>query len=225
MMVCQHPSLLACQRNMQQRRGRCNLATIFGVWQVPAATQRRDLLDGVPVALLRPVRPTFVATGRRAGWATELQRHLGSGPHPGADDTLALEASASLHSTTGACPRCVPRHEAEGPGPCRHPVVSATLVKAGSHRGLPLDVAEVRNAEGQAKQDGALQAAKRLLARVRQAHPRLPLVVWGEDLDGPEPVVCPWRAARLHPVVVWKPPAHPERDKWVEEIEALRGCA
>src|SRR6266478_6984941 len=32
MMVFQHPSLLEFQRKMQQRRGRCNLATIFGVW-------------------------------------------------------------------------------------------------------------------------------------------------------------------------------------------------
>jgi hypothetical protein len=31
MMVFQHPSLLEFQRTMQQRRGRCNLETIFGV--------------------------------------------------------------------------------------------------------------------------------------------------------------------------------------------------
>ena len=134
MMVFQHPSLLAFQRTMQQRRGRCNLATIFGVRQVHSDTPMRDLLDGVPVALRRPLRPTFFEKWRRAGWAKEFQRHLGSGPHQGDSDTLALDASDDFHSTTVEGPSCVQRHEAEGPGPFRPPVVAATLVTAGSHR-------------------------------------------------------------------------------------------
>ena len=38
MMFFQHPSLLEFQRKMQQRRGRCNLETIFGVHEVPSDT-------------------------------------------------------------------------------------------------------------------------------------------------------------------------------------------
>jgi len=224
MMVFQHPSLLEFQRKMQQRRGRCNLATIFGVWQVPSDTQMRDILDGVPVELLRPLLPTFFEKWRRAGWAKEFQSHLGSGPHQGDYYTLALDASDYFHSTTVECPSCLQRHDAEGPVHFRHTVVSATLVKAGSHRVLPLDVEEVRNSDGQAKQDCELNAAKRLRARVRQDHPRLPLVVLGDDLYGHEPFVCQLRAERLHHVLVWKPTSHPELYKWVEEIEALRGC-
>ena len=177
MMVFQHPSLLAFQRTMHQRRGRCNLETLFGVRQVPSDTHMRDILAGVPVDLLRPLLPTFLAQWRRAGWAKEFQRHLGSGSHQGTYDTLALDASGSLHSTTVEGPSCVQRHEAEGPGPFRPPVVAATLVTAGSHRVFPWDVEEVRNADGQATQDGELHAAKRLRERRRQDHPQLPLVV------------------------------------------------
>jgi len=144
---------------------------------------------------------------------------------PGDYDTLALDASDYFHSTTVECPSCLQRHDAEGPVHFRHTVVSATLVKAGSHRVLPLDVEEVRNPDGQAKQDCELNAAKRLIDRVRQDHPRLPLVVLGDDLYGHEPFVLQLRAERLHDVLVCKPTSHPELYKWVEEIEALRGCA
>src|SRR5215470_18822931 len=53
MMFFQHASLLEFQRKMHHRRGRCNLATIFAVHEVPSATQRREILDGVPIELLR----------------------------------------------------------------------------------------------------------------------------------------------------------------------------
>jgi hypothetical protein len=49
----QHPSLLQFQRAMQQKRRRCNLATIFGVHDVPSDTQMREILDGVEPEVLR----------------------------------------------------------------------------------------------------------------------------------------------------------------------------
>src|SRR5262249_1621495 len=53
MLFFQHASLLEFQRQMKQRRGRCNLETLFGVHEVPSDTQIREILDGVPVELLR----------------------------------------------------------------------------------------------------------------------------------------------------------------------------
>ena len=70
MMFFQHASLLEFQRKMKQRRGRCNLETIFGVHDVPSDTQMREILDGVPPELLRQVLPKLFAKVRRAGWGT-----------------------------------------------------------------------------------------------------------------------------------------------------------
>src|SRR5262245_3044309 len=87
----------------------------------------------------------------------------------------------------------------------RHTVVSATLVKAGSHRVLPLDVEEVRNSDGQNKQDCEVNAAKRLSPRLRQEHPQLPWIIGGDDLYCHEPCIAQLRDLQLHYVLVCQP--------------------
>jgi hypothetical protein len=57
MMCFQSPTLREFQRKMKPRRPRCNLETLFGVREVPSDTQRRDMLDGVSVELIRPLFP------------------------------------------------------------------------------------------------------------------------------------------------------------------------
>jgi hypothetical protein len=115
------------------------------------------------------------------------------------------------------------RTDASGEGHFYHTVVSATLVKAGSHRVLPLDVEEVHNSDGQDKQDCELNAAKRLIARLRQEHPQMPLLVGGDDLYCHEPFIAQLRDLRLPHVLVCKPTSHVELYEWVEDIERLDG--
>ena len=208
---------------MQQRRGRWNLETIFGVQEVPSDSPMRDILAGVPVERLRPLWPTLFAKYRRAGWAKELQRTIVRSSHQGTYSTVAVEGSDPFHATKVECPSGLPRHAAEGTGHLRQTVVSATLVNADSHRVCPLAVEEGRNQDGHEQQAGEVNAAKRLSARVRQAHPQLPLVVLGDALYCQEPFLCQWRAERLHYVLVRQPTSPPELYKWGEAIETLGG--
>jgi hypothetical protein len=224
MLFFQHASLLEFQRKMKQRRGRCNLETLFGVHEVPSDTQMREILDGVPPAYLRPLLPTLFAKVRRAGWATEFKSTVPSGYHQGDYYTAMLDGSDYFHSTTVHCPACLQRTDPSGQVHFRHTVVSATLVKAGSHRVLPLDVEEVRNSDGQDKQDCEINAAKRLILRLRQEHPQLPLIVGGDDLYCHEPFIAQLRDLRLHYVLVCQPTSHGELYEWVEEIERLEAC-
>jgi hypothetical protein len=191
MLFFQHASLLEFQRKMKHRRGRCNLETIFGVHEVPSDTQMREIVDGRPPEWLRPLLPALFAKVRRAGWATEFKRTVPSGYHQGDSYSAMLEGSAYFHSTNIHCPGGLQRTDANGAVHFRHPVVSATLVKAGSPRVLPLDVEEVRNSDGHDKQDCEINAAKRLMPRLRQDHPQMPLIIGGDDLYGHEPVIAP----------------------------------
>jgi hypothetical protein len=190
-MLCfQHASLRACQRTMQPRRGRGTLETLCGGHEGPSDTQRREILAGVPPELLRQVLPAVFAKVRRAGGATEFKSTGPSGSHQGDSYSVMLDGSDDVHATTSQCPGCLQRIDTGGEGHFRHTVVSATLVKAGSHRVVPLDVEAVRNSDGQATQDCAVNAATRLIPRLRQEHPQLPLLVGGDALYCQEPVIA-----------------------------------
>ena len=221
MMFFQYPNLLEFQRKMKQRRHQCNLETIFGVREVPSDSQMREILDGVPVELIRPLLPTLFEKIRRAGWAKDFTTSLSSAGHQGTYYTLMLDGSDYFHSTRLKCPSCLQRHDSSGQLHFRHTVVSATLVKAGSHRVLPLDVEEVRNDDGQDKQDCEIKAAKRLIPRLRQEHPQLPLIIGGDDLYCHEPFILQLREHRLHHLLVCKPGSHPEVYREVEAQDAL----
>jgi len=225
MMFFQYPNLLEFQRKMKQRRHQCNLETIFGVHEVPSDTQMRDILDGVPVELIRPLLAVLFEKIRRAGWAKEFTTTLSSGADQGTYYTLMLDGSDYFHSTCLQCPSCLQRREHSGEVHFRHSVVSGTLVKAGSHRVLPLDVEEVRNDDGQAKQDYEIKAAKRLMTRLRHEHPQLALIVGGDDLYCHEPFIMQLREHQMHHVLVCKPGSHTEVYRAVEAQEALGAVA
>jgi hypothetical protein len=221
MMVFQYPNLREFQRKMKQRRHRCHLETIFGVREVPSDTHRRAILDGVSVELLRPLLPALLETIRRAGWAKEFTTTLASGADQGTYYTLRLDGSDSFPSTRLQCPSCLQCHASAGEVHFRHTVVAGTLVTAGSPRVLPREVEEGRNDAGQAKQDGEITAAKRLLPRLRQEPPHLALIIGGDDLYCHAPLIGQLRAPRMHHVLVCKPGAHAEVYREVEAQDAL----
>jgi hypothetical protein len=63
-----------------------------------------------------------------------------------------------------------------------HSIVSATMIKARSHKILPIDLEAITNSDGTLKQDCELNAAKRLLARLRQELPLLAMLIVGDAI-------------------------------------------
>jgi len=206
----QHPSLLQFQRAMQQKRRRCNLQTLFGVHDVPADTQMREILDGVKPEGLRSLLPQLWEKVRRAGWSNRFTTTLPTGQQQGPYYTVVLDGSEYVHSTTIQCPHCLRQPDPKGRMHYSPVVVGATLVRAGSHQVLPLDAEEVRNPTADNHpQDCALTAGKRLIARLRREHPQRALMVIGADLYSHAPFVEQLQQLRLHYVRVAKPASHP----------------
>ena len=210
LMFFQHPSLLQFQRAMEKKRRRCNVQMIFGVHEVPSDTQMREILDGVEPESLRGVLPQLWEKVRRAGWGGRFTTTLPSGPQQGTYYTVALDGSEYFRSTKVQCPHCLRQPDAKGGVHYSHRIVGATVVRAGSHQVIPLDVEEVRNATAEsAPQDCELTASKRLITRLRQEHPQMALIVIGDDLYSHVPFVEQLQHLRQHYVLVAKPSSHP----------------
>lgn len=210
LMFFQHPSLLQFQRAMEKKRRRCNLQTIFGVQEIPSDTQMREILDGVDPEPLRGVLPQLWEKVRRAGWGGRFTTTLPSGQQQGTYYTVALDGSEYFHSTKIQCSHCLRQLDPQGRGHYAHKIVGATVVRAGAHQVVPIDVEEVRNATAEsAPQDCELTAGKRLITRLRREHPQMALIVIGDDLYSHVPFVEQLQQLRQHYVLVAKPNSHP----------------
>jgi hypothetical protein len=221
MFFFQHPNLLQFQRRMKQATGQANLERLFGVSAVPSDTQMRALLDSAAAQEpLRRVLPQVFERMRRTGWTARYVTQVnGVGYYTVAVDGSQYFSSANLH-----CPSCLSRKDKHGDVHYYHTVVGATLVRAGSHDILPLDAEEIRNSDGQEKQDCESNAGKRLVTRLRQEHRQLPMVVAGDDLYAHEPFIQLLRELRYGFVLVAKPASHKELFDWVKDLERLGEC-
>ncbi len=218
MLFFQHPSLLEYQRRMQKRTGRSNLERVFQVEEIPSDTQMREILDGVPPEPLRRVLPQTFEQMRRVGWTTRFVTEVaGQKYYP-----TVLDGSEYFHSTQIHCPSCLHQRQANGETHYSHVVVAATVARAGSHEILPLDAEEVRNTDGQQKQDCELTAAKRLVNRLRAEHGQLSMCIVGDDLYAHDPFIQELRARRMSFVLVAKPTSHVALFEQLEE-RAQRG--
>jgi hypothetical protein len=185
----------------------------------------REILDGVQPEFLRALLPKLFEKMRRAGWAEQYKTRVPSGKNEGSYYTMVLDGMEYFRSSEIHCPGCLKKEDSKsGQTDYCYWVVGATLVKAGSHRILPLDVEEVRNTDGQEKQDCELNAGKRMIERVRKEHPQLPLIVLGDDLYSHEPYVMLLIEKRMHFVLVAKPDSHSELIEWVEKLDLEGEC-
>ena len=149
----QHPSLLAFQEKLQKKKGRSNLETMFGVREVPSQTQLRETLDGVAPDEARALMPLLFEKIRRAGWATQFQSEVSSGRDTGKYYVTALDGTAYFDSTAIRCQNCLQRRDKTGEVHHWHLAVGATIVRAGSHRILPLDAEIAVPQDGQEQQE------------------------------------------------------------------------
>ena len=220
MFFFQHPNLLEYQRRMKKKSGRSNLERIFQVEDLPSDTQMRTILDGAAPEPLRRVLPEVFERMRRVGWTVKFVTEVNGEKYY----TVAFDGSEYFHSTRIECPGCLRRTSKNGETQYSHVVVGATLLRAGSHAVLPLDVEEVRNEDGQEKQDCEINAGKRMAKRLRAEHRQLKICITGDDLYAHEPFILNLRELRMGFVLVAKPTSHEELFDWVEDLDRLGEC-
>jgi hypothetical protein len=214
MMFFQDPSLLAFQRRMQDQMQCSNLKSLFGVQAVPKDTQMRDSLDQVPGTAIDEIFVQFLH---------RLQRGKQLAPYKVLDKhyLLSLDGSQYFSSETIHCPGCLERKGAKGKVYYSHQIVQSVIVNPYMKQVLPLAPESVTNRDGTEKQDCELNAAKRAIAKIRRAHPKLPIIVTADGLYSNQPFVDALKAQRMSYILVAKPTDHKVLFEWVAELSGL----
>lgn len=217
MMYFQHPSLLKYQERMKQKQGRSNLERLFGTSTVPSDTQMREILDRVEIAPIQEMLKKLFERVRRNGWA---EHWVKEGQY-----LVVLDGTQYFSSEKIQCPNCLRRKTREGNIRYSHQVLPATIVRPGTHQILPLDVEQICNSDGEEKQDCEVNAAKRLIKRMRTQHPKLAMTLGGDDIYSREPMIKLCRENRYNYIFVAKPSSHKEMFNEIAQIEKLGGVS
>ena len=213
MMFFQDPSLLSFQRRMQDAMQCNNLKTMFDVSVIPKDSPLREALDALSSDTLSPAFDLLFQ---------QLQRGKQLQPYRLLDHYLiAVDGSQYFTSEKIHCPGCLTyKHKGKGPR-YAHQILQAVMLHPHMRQVLPLFPEPVANTDGHDKQDCELSATKRLLPKIRAAHPKLPMIITADGLYSKQPFVDALKAARMSFILVAKPTDHKVLFQWVDDLDKL----
>ncbi len=181
------PSLLA----FDKERTEGNLHRVYGIERVPCDTAMREMLDPVEPASLRPLF-TDIFRALQRGKALEemvfVEGHY----------LLALDGTGYFSSQQIHCASCLEMHHRNGTVTYHHPMLSAALVHPDKREVIPLMPEPIIKQDGADKNDCERNAAKRLIAKLRQDHPHLKVIVTEDSLSSNAPHIEVLQDHHLH---------------------------
>jgi hypothetical protein len=184
------PSLLACDK----QRVEDNLGTIYGIERVPCDTHRRERLDPVSPASLRP---SFMSVFRPLQRGKALEEMVFLDGHY----VLALDGTGYVSSQTMHCASCVHRVHRNGSITSLHQMLGAAIIHPDRREVIPLMPEPIVQHDGTDKNDGERHAAKRFVATLRQDHPPLTCLVTEASLSAHAPHIATLQDHALHSIL------------------------
>jgi len=213
MMLFQDPSLCDFQRRLCEVYQKSNLHSIFAVSDIPKDSQMRDLLDEVTPGDLEPAFATLLNLLQRG-------KHLESYRVLGNRYLVPIDGSEYFSSQHIHCPGCLTQKK-NSRVRYHHNIVQAVIVHPDMKQVLPLAPEGITNRDGTEKQDCEINAAKRLLVKLRKAHPKLPFIIGGDGLFSKQPFINACKQQGMSFILVAKPADHKVLFEYVEEIAAM----
>jgi hypothetical protein len=206
----QSPSFLAHQRHMEQRQGRNNARSLFGVEVIPSDGQTRNLLD--------PVEPSYL---RAPFW--EIYERLQAGGHLEAYESIggtllcSLDGTRYFASQRISCPNCTV-HVHDEQDHYSHMVLAAVLVAPGKEHVIALDPEFITPQDGHDKQDCEQQAIKRWVKRNAGRFAPWKATILTDDLHSHQPLCELLLENELHFIMTCKTESH---QALYQEVELL----
>jgi len=196
----QSPSFLAHQRHMEQRQGRNNARSLFGVEAIPCDGQMRNLLDPVPPSHLRA--PFWEIYGE-----LETCGYLADYHGVGGALLCSLDGTGYFISQKIHCPNCTV-HVREGETYYSHMVLAAVLVAPGYEHVIALEPEFIAPQDGHDKQDCEQQAIKRWVKRNAWRFAPWQVTILTDDLHSHQPLCELLLGHKLHFIMTCREESH-----------------
>lgn len=213
-MFFQDPSLLHFQQQLKEKQNVDNLQTIFDVCNIPQSTQLRDTIDEIDSKFFAPVFKEFFYRIQRAKFLKNFQIFPNL-------YICSLDGSQFFSSKNIHCSTCLATNQNEGTS-YSHKALGAAIMHPNQKQVIPLMPEEISNSDGQDKQDCELNAAKRLIPKIRSQHPQLGLIIVADGLYSKKPFIEQLSEHRMHYILVAKPKDHRSMMKLIAASEGLQ---
>jgi len=202
MMFFQDPSMLAFQRRLQDDGHKNNLQTIFGVGSIPKATQLRDVIDLITSSSFDPIFSDFFSLLQRAKQLEKFQffkkQYL-----------ISTDGTQYFTSENLSCNGCLEKTSRKtGKTIYSHQFLGASIVHPDQRQVIPLAPEPIQNTDGSTKQDCERNAGKRLIQKIRKTHPKLDIIIAGDDLYSNQPFIDELQSNRMSFILVAKSGDH-----------------
>jgi hypothetical protein len=213
MMFFQDPSILAFQKRLQDKQQLNNLKTMFSVSAIPKSTQLRTALDDIASAKIEEVFEDLFRPLQR-GKQLEIFEFM-DGKY-----LVPLDGVQYFSSNNISCNCCL-RKVINKTTTYYHQAVAATIVCPGIKQVLPLAAEPIRNIDGNTKQDCEINAGKRIVHKIRAAHPKLRIVIVGDGLYSKQPFIDELKQAGMSYILVAKPDDHVLLNQWFSDFQKM----
>jgi hypothetical protein len=223
-MIFQDPSLLQFQKRLKKKHHKSNLQTLFGMTGTPESTQLRTIINSVHAGHLSPFFDAYFHQLQRGKHLSQYQLFPGL-------YLLPMDATDYFSSHSISCKKCLRTKQTKKDGEeiCEkedgirysHKTLQVAIMHPEMRQVIPLMPEEIYNTDGATKQDCEINAAKRLLPKLRKAHPQLGIIMTGDDLFSRQPIIEDTIAARMHYIYVAKPSSHKYLLEWLTTYPEL----
>jgi hypothetical protein len=208
-MFFQDPSLLQFQEILKSKKNRSNLETLFDVKAIPGSSQIRDIIDNVESDKLRPIFKEFFHRLQRGKHLNKFQLFPGL-------YTCSIDGTQYFSSPNINCSSCLTSKHKDGSVTYSHKMLQAAIMHPDVRQVIPLMPEEIRNTDGNIKQDCEINAAKRLIPKLRKDYPQLGFIITGDDLFSRQPFISTLLSARMHYILAAKATSHPFMMDWIK---------
>jgi hypothetical protein len=214
-MYFQDPSLLQFQKQLRDEENCDNLMTLFDVHAIPESTQMRDLIDSVNSDQLNSVFKEYFFRLQRSKYLKDYRIFPGLYLCP--IDGTQYYSSGKVH-----CESCLKTDHKNGDITYSHKVLQAAIMHPDMRQVIPLMPEEICNSDGSTKQDCEINAAKRLVPKIRKDHPQLGLIITGDDLFSKQPFIETVLNERMHYILIAKPTDHVTMMNYINASDELK---
>lgn len=214
MMFLQDPSLLQFQRRMQDEYEANNLETLFGVSEIPADTQMRVVIDSVSTEKIAKIFPVYLKLLQRG-------QHLKNYDFMNGYYLIALDGSEYFTSEEISCPCCLKKESKTGKTRYHHQILQSVLIHPEMRQVIPLAPEPIQNYDGHEKQDCEINAAKRVIEKIRKSHPKMKIIITGDGLYSKQPFIEALIQEKMSFILVAKPDDHKIMYKMIENRDKL----